>query len=306
MLPGRSLAGPISALLFGCACQLPDQELTASAADSWLDSEFELPGDDVERIDCFLGVVVAMESVQLTAPLSERVRDIHVTVGDSVEDGDLLLELDSQEAERRLHSELAAVEGAQANLRRAEADLLRATAKARRAEALRELLSRDEIETAQHQLETARVSVIEAHSRLRQREALATSARSRLSDTRVRAPFSGRVAAVQSVLGSHVTEGTSLVRIIRPDALEVRFAVPVELASSIHVGQEIRLEVEDHSQSQLVTIDAIAPAVDSATQMLFAESLLPSSTGQSILDGTTARLSTDLSSDPCPTLQTPG
>ena len=215
------------------------------------------PGDHGSTLFAY-GEIIARRSADVRARVGGPV--IHVSDqfanGAPVTAGDILLELDPFEYERRVEETGAAVREAEArltetretsrhqnelvvlaeerrNLTRSEyerqADLAEQNISARRTlEAAQSKLS-----SAEADLTTRRQQAAASAARIAQQEAVlerlqAAAARSRraLSDTRIRAAFNGRLAQVSADLGQQVAPGERIARLIDTNALEVRFFIP--------------------------------------------------------------------------------
>jgi HlyD family secretion protein len=72
------------------------------------------------------GKIEPITKVEIKSKASGIVKKLYVDAGDTVKEGQLLAELDKEEIQARVNQQKAALEGSQANMRAAEADLERA------------------------------------------------------------------------------------------------------------------------------------------------------------------------------------
>jgi len=261
----------------------------------------EAPGRAVpvpRRSAGFLGVILARSEVDLSAEVPGPVREVLVRVGDRVAEGAVLAHLDTRDLEHRLAIERANLHAAEADKHQREIELHRAEGELVRRQALGDLVSREEVDeaaferdTAGASLEAARARVGEARARLEQLEA-------DLGRSVLRAPFSGMVAARYLDPGALVTAGTPILRLISADGWLVRFAVPPEEMSRIELGQTVEVRGEGEGPSStgpILTgiVEHIAPQLDRASQMIFAEARLTLPTAETALlpSGTPVRVS---------------
>jgi multidrug efflux pump subunit AcrA (membrane-fusion protein) len=81
--------------------------------------------------------------------------------------------------------------------------------------------------------------------------------------------------------GAIVRSGTPIVRLISAGSYVVRFAVPPEQSARLHLGERIGFHPESREIEMPGTISQIAPQVDTASQMVFAEADLDNQAAQS-------------------------
>ena len=194
---------------------------------------------------------------ELSGQLSER----QVEPGQRVEAGAVLLVMEADDFRDALASAAAQLELEAGNIRR-DRELL---ALARRNHALQKaevarleqlgkdsLISQsrlDEARIKQLQLESEvaqlRASTATAESRLGMLEAARNRAERDLARTRLQAPFSGAVNAVQVQVGDYVTPSQPVVELIDTTELDLYVEVRGELAQALVQGQQLSVSVGD-------------------------------------------------------------
>lgn len=228
---------------------------------------------------CYLGVVLASESVEVVAEVAGRVREVAVRPGDAVADGAVLATLSPDDLRAELAIERAGLDGARSALAEAEVEERRADEERRRRLALAELVSRETIDAAAFELEAASrrregaaAGLAAAHARIERLER-------ELGRAEVRAPFAGTVAVRHVDPGGVVAAGEPLLRLIGGGALRVRFAVPPEEAEGLRPGRPLTVELESPALARRATIERVAPELDTASQTVFAEARLEGGEG---------------------------
>ncbi len=161
-----------------------------------------------------LGTARANESVNITSKTSNRIVSIRFTEGQQVRKGEVLVELDSIEA--------------QADLAVAEAALGDSRSQFNRS---RELYATKAL--SQSQLE-------QIEATMRQNEARVASAQGRANDTIVRAPFNGRVGLRNVSVGSYVTPATVITTLDDTSIIKLDFSVPETYLSMLANGLEVQ------------------------------------------------------------------
>jgi RND family efflux transporter MFP subunit len=226
-----------------------------------------------------LGVLVAPQTVDVTSQLEGRVLAIAVHAGDRVASGAPLARLDTRSARQELAMAAADLAAAEAERQRARLELAEASERVQRRETLVQLPSRsvstvsgEELSTARYQQQANQVKLAAADATVAQRRAHLEQLRILLSEGVLRAPFAGVVVARYCDAGSTVRKGTAIVRLLESGELRARFAVPEEAAERVTVAMPVRLTVGDTVISG--TVDKVAPEVDAASRLVFAEASL--------------------------------
>ena len=91
----------------------------------------------------------------------------------------------------------------------------------------------------------------------------------------VTAPFSGVVGLRQISPGSYVSNSTVLATLQKIDRLKIDFAVPVEYAGAIKIGEKITIKMDaDTSHVQTATIVATEPQANTSTRNMTVRAIL--------------------------------
>jgi membrane fusion protein (multidrug efflux system) len=97
-----------------------------------------------------------------------------------------------------------------------------------------------------------------------------------LSDTTVRAPFSGLVAERLVSVGDYVTRGTKVAVVVRINPVRAQLTVPEQFMSAVAVGQPITFEVDAYPGREFTgTIKFVSPALKADQRALTIEATVP-------------------------------
>ncbi|HEX3553576.1 MAG TPA: efflux RND transporter periplasmic adaptor subunit [Thermoanaerobaculia bacterium] len=219
----------------------------------------------------WLGVVVARESVDVTADSQGRLQAVYVSIGDRVKRGDRIASLDTRIAAQDLEMARSSLKANEADERRATDELSEAQARNDRRQKNPDFFSKEDLADAALKAKTAAAALEVARSRTAEQQAKIRQLETSLSRNEIRAPFDGRVAARFADAGALVGPGTPVVRLISAGDLMVRAAVPPEEARRLATGAPVTANVRTLSLPVPGTIQRISPEVDAASQMVLIE-----------------------------------
>lgn len=182
----------------------------------------------------FAGTVAATKSTAVSSRVMAMVTAVHVNLGDTVAAGQTLLSIDPTAAQGQ-------VSQAQGGLAQAEAALTMAKRNLERFAALAATKSASELE-----LDTARMQYEQAAGAVKQARGAVDSASSVARESRVVAPFAGRVAARLVEVGDLAAPGRPLVMIDSSAGRRLIVAIPETIARSaaIAVGQTLAVTLD--------------------------------------------------------------
>ena len=202
-----------------------------------------------------LGTAKANESIDVTAKVSNLVAVVHFDEGQQVAKGAVLVELDGEQA--------------RADLAIAEAALKESTSQYKRS---RELYTTKVLSDAQ-------IEQIEAT--FRSNEARVASARSRLSDTVIRAPFAGRVGLRRVSVGSLVNPGAVITTLDDTSRIKLDFTIPETYVAAISPGLEIKAQSPAYpGESFDGKVSSVDSRVDPNTRSVMVRAILPNEAGK--------------------------
>jgi len=197
-----------------------------------------------------LGTLLANETVQITANVSDTISRIHFEDGQTVEAGDVLVELTDAEESALL----------------AEAETLAEDAK-RQFERFQGLVARGS--ASESQLDEQRREWQAAEARL-------DAVRSRLRDRLVTAPFSGRVGLRRISPGALVSPGDTITTLVDDSQMKLDFSVPAIYFTSVRPGTRIEAVTPVLPDQTFVgTVSSVDSTIDPVTRAITVRALIP-------------------------------
>jgi membrane fusion protein (multidrug efflux system) len=203
----------------------------------------------VDRIEA-LGTLKANESVQLTVNVSETITAIHFDDGQRVEQGQILVEMTSNE-------EHALLEEARANREEAK----RQFSRVRRLES-QGIEAQSLLDQRRRELETARARL--------------AAIESRLADRLIKAPFAGVLGLRNLSVGALVETGDLITTLDDDSVMKLEFAVPSIHLADLRPGLPIRARTRAFGERVFEgEVKVIDSRVDPVNRTLLVRALLP-------------------------------
>lgn len=260
----------------------------------------------IERHLRVTGSLAAGEQADVSAELAGRVTHTPVERGSRVPAGALLVRISETEA-------AAQVQEAEANAGQIEArlgltpgdafdparvpEVLNAQASLDLAEAefsrIRSLLDqrvvsqsefdqrRTQVEAAHQQYRVALNSAGQSYRSLQAARARVALANKAMSDTAVRAPFSGLVAERAVSVGDYVTKGARVATVVSIDPLRVQLTVPEQAIAHVRPGQSVRLSVDAYpGETFTAIVRFVSPALRVDQRALTVEAIADNKDGR--------------------------
>lgn len=245
-------AGIIQQVMAGMAN--PAQTVSTAVADltDWQ--------DEIEAV----GSLRAANGADLALEVSGIVQNISFNSGDSVEQGQTLLQLTATEDNAKLVSLEATLDNYNTTLQR---DLAQLAVKA----------------VSQATVDTDRANVKNAQALYDQQKAV-------VEQKTLKAPFSGRLGIRSVDLGQYLTAGTTVVTLQALDPIYVDFYLPQQEVSRLKVGQDVTSTIDAYPGKTFSgKISAINPKVDSTSRNVQVRATLSNADG-ALLPGMFARV----------------
>ena len=188
-----------------------------------------------------IGSVSAVQGAVVSAELGGVVAEINFQSGGVAKKGDVLMRLDSSAEEAQLHTAEADLELAKANLDR-ERDL-----------AVRKVVSKQELDTAQ--------------STFGQKQGAVDNMRAFITKKQIRAPFDGMLGIRQVNVGQMINSGQQVVQLTALDRVYVDFALPQQNLPQLAAGYEARVHADSLPGREFKgKVTAINSMVDNVTR----------------------------------------
>ena len=177
----------------------------------------------------FSGIVQATDSSSLSFQVGGTVQEIRVDIGDQVTKDQVIAVLDKEPFELDVQSAEAELQKAQADEQHKKAEYTR-----RRSLYERDVASKSELDVALYAYRKATSDVDNTRSKL-------NLARRDLTNTTLRAPFDGSVAARSVDAFVEVTAGQEIVKLDAKGTLEVAFDIPETIISRVAKGGSVSI-----------------------------------------------------------------
>ncbi|MBR1375973.1 MAG: efflux RND transporter periplasmic adaptor subunit [Cardiobacteriaceae bacterium] len=226
------------------------------------------------------GMIYPKKIVEVGAQVSGEISKLLVEVGDSVEEGQLIAEIDADTQENAKQTAEAQLQSQKASLQRARAELEKAEKAFKRAQNLysKGAGTQEEVEAAKASLVSAQNSVTEGESSVRQKEIDIRDKEVNLEYTKVKAPINGRVLAVPVEEGqtiNSVQSAPTLITLGQIDVMTIKAEIAEADVSSVRAGMPVVLTLLGKNTR---TFNATLKSIDPAPKEIADNGQLTSST----------------------------
>lgn len=224
---------------------------------------------DLEQTVLAVGRLRAKELVAVGAQVTGQVKRLHVALGQKIQAGDLIAEVDAQPQQIALRNAQASVNALQAQLTARRAALVQAELVYRRQQ---ELLAADATSRADHEaakaaLDTAQAETLSLAAQIEQARTQVETSRINLGYTRILAPMDGVVVSIVTKQGQTLNSFQStptVVLLARMDVMTVRAEIAEADVDKIQPGQKVWFTTLGNTrQRHEAKIEQVEPAPDS-------------------------------------------
>ena len=230
--------------------------------------------DGIEAV----GIVQAVQEVEVSGEISGKITNIHCAVGDAVAKGDLLLELDDEMRSIVLVKKRALLQKAKANFATEERDADKAGA----------LFEQKIISDSEY--DGSNLNLISAEADLRLAEADLAEARKNLRDTKICAPFSGLIAAKAVEVGRIIASGQTLFLLVDNSRVKLTGHFSEFDVTRIAPGAPAKMVIDSLREEYFSgTVGTIAPSADGEAHMFPVEVIVDNPDGR-LLPGMVGRI----------------
>ena len=197
-----------------------------------------------------VGSIAATQGGVLGAELAGTVTQVNFDSGSKVEQGAVLVQLDTSVEESNLAAARAMLDQARTNLKRAQ-----------------ELRTKNA--NSQADLDNAIASE-------RNNTGLVDSLAANIARKRIIAPFSGKTGIRLVNVGQYLDAGTAVVPLFTVDPLYVNFSVPQQNLSKVGIGDTVQIKVDAYPGEEFEgKVTTINPQVDPATRNVDLQATIP-------------------------------
>jgi RND family efflux transporter MFP subunit len=220
--------------------------------------------------DTMVGVLVPAAEVVLVSSGFARLARLDVQVGDHVDAGAVVAEMDVRGERGELVAATAAWKASRAELDRLALELEQARASRSDVEQLEAFVSKAELREQRYAEKLSAARKRSAGASLEEQRSKMEEASARIAEADLRAPFSGLVARRYVDSGATLGTGEPVVQLIS-DARLVRFAVPEARTKALRIGAAVVVVFADEGIEVTGEVSTIAPEIEAGTRLVFAE-----------------------------------
>ena len=203
------------------------------------------------------GSLAPQRQTQLGSQVAGRVVAVLARPGDTVKEGDVLMQLDTESLQIQLDQQTNTAEATRAQLQLAESQLARTT----------DLIERGL--TASSGLEQAQSSVDALRANLAALEGQVEAARIAVQNATLKSNMSGIISERSVEPGQTVQPGTPLFTIVDLSEMEMNAAAPVGASSLVAAGQPVVITVEGFGDRTFSgTVDRVNPVAVAGTRTI--------------------------------------
>ncbi|MCS7305359.1 MAG: efflux RND transporter periplasmic adaptor subunit [Thermoguttaceae bacterium] len=223
-----------------------------------------------------VGTLKAASRTEVASRVLAPIEKIYVSAGQTVREGDKLIELDRRALETQLSQAKARLVAAEADLKNAEADLRR----------LEPLVEKQAI--SQQELDKARTRREVALAQLQHAQQAEAEVRVMLSYATITAPKAGMVVDTLAKEGDMARPGVPLLVLYDPASLRLEVPVPEHLAVRLKKGQTLSVRIDALQKEVESVVDEIVPQAELASRSFLVKVRLPRS--EELFEGMSGRL----------------
>lgn len=234
---------------------------------------------EIAEVVTATGTIQPFREAYVSSEASGRITHINVEVGDRVQAGNLLVQLDNELSRLSVDQAEAQKLQTRATYEKAEKDLAR-----------HEKLFSDGSIT-EFELETAKVTKDVSESNYLLSDASLRMARRQFADTRITSPIAGIVAERAVDVGETVAPGTPVAKIVDMKRLRVKIGLSEEQIVKVHPGQNVMLTVAAYPRIPIQgEVFTVGPEASSDTRTFPVEITIPNSADYPLKSGMVARV----------------
>src|ERR1700736_4463180 len=219
-------------IVFGLqACSEKKQEATEQPVRGL--RAYKVVAKTESRVRRFPSVLQPADVSSLSFEIAGQLKAVTLTVGQKIQLGDVLAEIDPRSLQTQVDLASAGVQRAQAQLDNAESDFQRKE----------ELLKRGV--ATQAVFDQSKATLLSSRAQLDQASRQLDLANHNLDRSKLLAPFSGTIARVEVKSFAQVAAGQPIATLYSDDRFEMSFLAPSPTFQSLKVGQLVDVKIAD-------------------------------------------------------------
>ena len=224
------------------------------------------------------GEIAATNLVDVGAQVSGQIKKMHVKIGDTVQEGDLIAEIDNVSQVNEVNTRKAQLQTYQAQLESAQVALKIAQRKYNRYKSLAsaDAVSKEEFESTEDSLATNRARIKELQSSIRQTQIAINTAEKDLGYTRITAPSAGTVVSLVVEQGQTINASQTsptVVQIADLTSMTNKMQIAEGDATKVKAGQTVNFTILSEPDTPIsAKLDSIDPGLTTMSQGSYSKS----------------------------------
>lgn len=211
---------------------------------------------EANHSSAFSGTIRAINQSSIQAQVTATASQVHAQIGQTVAQGQVLVQLNNQDNSARLAQSNANLASAQAQAQQAS----------NMVERKKRLYNQGFI--AKVEYEQSQVDYKAQLENVKAQQATVDIAAKANQDGVIKSPISGVITKRQVEPGQTVSVGQTLFEIIDPDHLEIQATLPAEQQSALQVGAKIQYSIQGNPQKLTATLSRIASIADPSSRQI--------------------------------------
>lgn len=212
-------------------------------------------GQSVQKA-AFSGTIKAVNQSSIQAQVTATASQINVQVGQNIEKGQVLVQLNNQDNAARLAQ-------SRANLASAQAQAQQAANMVQRKKRLYNQGFISKVEYEQSQVDyTGQLENVKA-----QQANVDISIKANQDGT-IRSPISGVITKRDVEPGQTVSIGQTLFEIVDPSKLEIQAKLPAEQQALLKIGNQVEYRIQGNAQLYTANVSRVSPIADQASRQI--------------------------------------
>lgn len=216
-----------------------------------------------DTLETATGTINARNETTVSSRILATIERFPVNAGDSVHQGDVLLELDDRDLLSRVEQVSQTVRAAAALLHETRADHERISTLYEK-----QVASRADYDAIRAALHARQADYERSQGQLQEAKTL-------LSFTVIKSPIDGKVVERFAEPGDTVSPGMPLLRIYNPSLLRLDAQVRESLAARMSIGMQLSARIDALQREVPVLIDEIVPSADPGSRSITVKAILP-------------------------------
>ncbi len=269
-------------LCTGCGPSTPAAKMEQNAVAIAVETE-DIAPQSIERYVSISSKISAEQEIAIFPQASGTVKNLYVSLGDEVQSGQILFEIDNTNAQIQVQQAQGSYNTAQSNVDTCKIkydDLLKTLEQTQKLYNVG-AASQNELDDAQSNVNQAKLQLDSAEKNLEySASASLASAQKELSDTKVKAEINGIVSSLNISQGGTASTQSTALTLVNMNNLKVSFQVSEDVINLIGQGSTVYVTVSAVSQEPITaSVTGVSTAADNTTGLYLVEATLPNPDG---------------------------